>query len=58
MKLTTEPAAIVGAIEAILALAIGFGVDITTEQLALIMAAVTAVLALVVRSQVTPTSKL
>ena len=46
-----------GAIEAILALAVGFGLNLSTEQLALIMAAVTAVLALVVRSQVTPNAK-
>ena len=51
---TTEPVAIVAALEAILALAIGFGLDITPEQLALILSAVTAVLALFVRSRVTP----
>lgn len=57
MKLSTEPVAIVAAIEALLALAIGFGLDVTAEQMALIVAATTAVLALFVRSQVTPTVK-
>lgn len=57
MSLNTEPVAIVAAIEALLALAIGFGLDVTAEQMALILAATTAVLALFVRSQVTPTVK-
>lgn len=57
MKLSTEPVAIVAALEALLALAIGFGLDVTAEQMALIVAATTAVLALFVRSQVTPTVK-
>jgi hypothetical protein len=49
-----EPALILAAVQAILAVAIGFGVDITTEQLALILAATAAVLGLVTRSKVTP----
>lgn len=57
MKLNTEPVALVAALEALLALAIGFGLDVTPEQMALILAATTAVLALFVRSKVTPTVK-
>ena len=49
-----EPAVILGAINAIIAVAIGFGLDITQEQFALVMAAVAAVLAVITRSQVTP----
>ena len=57
MKLNTEPVAIVAALEALLALAVGFGLDLTAEQVALILAAVTALLGLFVRSRVTPTTK-
>ena len=49
-----EPALWLTAVQMILALAIGFGLDISTEQLGLIMAATAAVLGLVTRSQVTP----
>lgn len=49
-----EPALWIGVIGALVSLAIGFGVDITTEQFGLIMAAVSAVLGLVTRSQVSP----
>lgn len=51
-----EPVLIIAAIEAVLALAIGFGLDISAEQLGLIVAAATAVMAVFVRSQVTPVS--
>jgi hypothetical protein len=51
-----EPVAIVAAVEAVLAVAIAFGLDVTAEQLGLIVAALTAVLALFVRSRVTPVS--
>jgi hypothetical protein len=49
-----EPALIVSAFSAILALTIGFGVAVTPVQFGLIMAAVSALLGLVTRSQVTP----
>ena len=49
-----EPALIIGAVGAIIALAIGFGVNVSTDQFGLIMAAVAAVLAVVTRTQVTP----
>lgn len=49
-----EPALILGAVQTLLALAVGFGLNISTEQVALILAASAAVLSVVVRSQVTP----
>lgn len=52
-----EPALIIGALQALLAVGIGFGLDLSEEQLALILAATAAVLALLTRSQVTPTGK-
>jgi hypothetical protein len=52
-----EPALIIGVVQALVALAVGFGLDITEEQVGLILAGVAAVLALVTRSQVTPASK-
>ena len=60
--MTLEPVAVVNAtvaiVEAAIALAIGFGLDWTPEQVALVMAVVVAVSALVktlwARGQVTP----
>ena len=49
-----EPALILAAVQALLALAIGFGLDITTEQVALILAATAAVFGAITRSKVTP----
>jgi hypothetical protein len=49
-----EPALILGLVNAAIALAVGFGLDITVEQASLINAAFAAVLSVVVRSQVTP----
>lgn len=49
-----EPAMWLAALQAVLALAVGFGLDVSTEQLSLILAASAAVLGLVTRSQVTP----
>lgn len=49
-----EPALILGALTALIALAVGFGLDVTEEQVGLILAAVSAVMALIIRSQVTP----
>jgi hypothetical protein len=48
-----EPALILAAVNALLALAVGFGLDVTGEQQALIHAAVSALLGLVTRSRVT-----
>ena len=60
--MTLEPVAVVNAtvaiVEAAIALAVGFGLDWTPEQVALVMAVVVAVAALVktlwARGQVTP----
>ena len=60
--MTLEPVAVVNAtvaiVEAAIALAVGFGLDWTAEQVALVMAVVVAVSALVktlwARGQVTP----
>lgn len=49
-----EPALVLGAANALLALAVGFGLQISPEQVGLINAAVAAILSVVVRSQVTP----
>lgn len=51
-----EPAVILGLVSAAIALAVGFGLDVTPEQVGLIMAAVTAIIGFVTRSQVTPTA--
>jgi len=49
-----EPALILAAVQACLAVAIGFGLDVTPEQLALILAATAAILGLITRSKVEP----
>lgn len=54
MIFNREPALILGVVNAIVALVVGFGLDLTAEQVGLISAATSAVLALVARSQVTP----
>lgn len=51
-----EPALILGAVNALIALAVGFGLGITPAQVGLINAAVAAVLSVLVRSRVTPTT--
>lgn len=57
MIFNREPALFLGAIHAIIALAIGFGLNITIEQFALIEVAVAAVVSFIVRSRVTPVSE-
>jgi hypothetical protein len=49
-----EPAVILGFVQVLVALAVGFGLDLSAEQQALILAAAAALAALLVRSQVTP----
>lgn len=49
-----EPALILGVIQAGLALAVGFGLGLSGEQVALILAFSAAVLSLITRSKVTP----
>ncbi len=51
-----EPALIVGAVMAVLAVAAGFGLEISSEQMALITAALVAIGTVFTRSQVTPES--
>lgn len=50
----TEPAMVLAVVQAGLALAVGFGVHITTEQMGLVMAFAAAVFGLWTRSRVTP----
>lgn len=49
-----EPAVILGALNALLAVAAGFGIGLTGEQVALVSGAATALVALYVRHKVTP----
>jgi len=49
-----EPALILGAVNAMIALAVGFGLDVSIEQASLINAAAAAVISVIVRSQVSP----
>ena len=51
-----EPAAILAALQAIIAVAVSFGLDLSAEQVGGILAATAAVLGLVTRSRVTPTT--
>ncbi|GAB3952585.1 hypothetical protein GCM10029976_091060 [Kribbella albertanoniae] len=52
-----EPALILGVVQAIIALAVSLGFGLSTEQVGAILAVSAAVMALVTRSQVTPTAK-
>ena len=52
-----EPAAIAGVVQAVLALLVAFGLDLSPEQVGAILAVTAAVLGLVVRSQVSPVGK-
>lgn len=51
-----EPAVILSLVSSVIALAVGFGAPITTAQVGLITAAVSALIGFVIRSQVTPTA--
>jgi hypothetical protein len=51
-----EPAALLGLIQAGLALAVGFGLQLTGEQVALTMAFAAAAVAVITRQTVTPIS--
>lgn len=55
MLFNREPALILGAVQAAIALVVAFGFDLTAEQIGGILAFTAAVLALITRSQVTPT---
>ncbi len=52
--LNREPALIIGAIQAVLALVIAFGFHLSPEQVGAILAASSAVLAVVTRANVSP----
>lgn len=56
MILGREPTLIAGAIAIVINLAISFGLNLTAEQVALLNGLVIAVLAIIVRQNVTPTS--
>lgn len=49
-----EPALVTGAVSALIALGVAFGLNLDGQQTGAIMALVTAALAFVTRSQVTP----
>lgn len=51
-----EPALIVGLVQAVLALILAFGVDLSEEQIGSILAITSVILAIVTRMLVTPTS--
>lgn len=52
-----EPALILGLVQAALALAVGFGLHLSTEQMGLLMAFSAALLAVITRQNVTPVNK-
>lgn len=57
-RIQTEPALVSGFVSAALALAAAFGLNLSGDQIGTILAIVSAGLALLVRSQVTPTASL
>lgn len=56
MRLKNEPALIVGFVQAMLALAVSFGLDLSVEQVGSLVAAAAAMTAVLLRQQVSPTS--
>jgi uncharacterized membrane protein YccC len=54
MIFNREPALILTLASSLIALVIGFGVNVSSQQFALIMAAVTAVAGVWIRTKVTP----
>ena len=53
----SEPALILGVINALIALGVGFGLNVTSEQVGLINAAVAAIVAVITRAHVSPLQK-
>lgn len=53
-----EPALILGLVQAAIVLVMAFGLELDPQQIGAIMAFVNILLAVVTRSQVTPTSKI
>ena len=56
-KIKNEPVLVTALVQAVLAAAIAFGLDLNDGQVAAILGLTGAVLAFVARSQVTPSSK-
>jgi uncharacterized membrane protein YoaK (UPF0700 family) len=54
-RIRREPAVVVGLVQSLIALGVAFGLQLSPEQVGAILAVTSAALALVVRSQVTPT---
>ena len=57
-RIKNEPAVVAGLVQAVLALLVAFGLDLTGEQIASVLAVTAAGLALFVRSQVAPVRSL
>lgn len=57
-RIRNEPALISGLVTALVALGVAFGFDLTPEQVGAIAAAVAALLAVVVRHEVTPMNRI
>jgi hypothetical protein len=55
-RIRNEPALVAGAVQAVLGLALAFGVDLSNEQVGAILAGTAAALAFIVRAKVTPTA--
>ncbi len=55
--MSTEPTLILGAVNALIALGVGFGLPLTPEQVGLANAGVAAVLALFLRTRVSPAAQ-
>lgn len=55
--LAKEPALIIGAIQALLVLAVSFGLDLTEEQQAAILSLTAALLSVLTRQLVTPKAR-
>lgn len=56
-RIAREPALISGVVQATLALVVAFGLDLTADQVATILAVTAALLALVTRALVTPAAE-
>lgn len=58
LSFSSEPSLYIAAFAALVDLAIGFGLPVTPDQRTLIIGAVTVIAGILIRSQVTPVSKL
>lgn len=57
-RLKNEPVLVLGTVQALIALVVAFGLQLSGDQVATIVAFTAAVLSLIARTQVTPTRKL